>query len=91
MRGAATVFFENQKFFAEGTRFGSGYAFNWLMLTMRVVWGYLIIAVMSYFAWRLVRMRSLQSATGILYAMTFFAIVGELISAFLYTNMGLAL
>lgn len=76
-------------FFEEGTTLGSGYAFNWVMLLMRVLFGYVVIAGMSYFNWRLVRMRSIQSSTGVLYAMTFFVFIGELISSFLFFYYGL--
>lgn len=81
----------SQEFFAQYTEVGSGYMFNWIMLSMRVLWGYLIIIVMSYYAWRLVKMRSLQSATGVLYVMTFFVFVGEVISNYLFFNHGLYL
>ncbi len=84
-------YLDQQQFFEVNTQVGSGYMFNWLMLSMRVLWGYLIIAVMSYFAWRLVRMRSLQSATGVLYVMTFFVFIGEVISNYLFFNYGLYL
>lgn len=83
--------YKNYDFFAEGTTLGSGYVFNWVMLTMRVSFGYLVIAGMSYFNWRLVNMRSIQSSTGVLYAMTFFVFIGELISSFLFFNYGLYL
>ncbi len=82
-------YFESQDFFESGTLLGMGYSFNWLMLLMRVGWGYLIISIMSFFTWKLVKMRSLQSATGILYVMTFFVFMGELISSYLYYNYGL--
>lgn len=82
---------QNIDFFQEGTMLGSGYAFNWVMLLMRVLFGYGVIAGMSYFNWRLVKMRSIQSSTGILYAMTFFVFIGELISSFLFFNYGLFL
>lgn len=80
---------ENFKFFSEGSQLGAGFSFNWLMLTMRVGWGYLIIVIMSYFGWRLVKMRSIQSATGIFYAMTFFVFIGELISNYLHLEYGM--
>lgn len=80
-----------QGFFENFTQLGSGYMFNWLMLSMRVLWGYLIILILSYFSWRLVRMRSLQSATGVLYVMTFFVFIGEVISTYLFFNHGLYL
>ena len=58
--------------------------FGWCILAMRATWGYLIVGGLSYFAWRLVRMRSLQSATGIFYVMTFFIFIGEIMAAFLF-------
>jgi hypothetical protein len=79
----------NMNFFAENTTLGSGYAFNWMLLLMRTLFGYVVILGMSYFNWRLVRMRSIQSSTGILYAMTFFVFIGELISSFMFFNYGL--
>lgn len=82
---------KNLEFFEEGTTLGSGYAFNWVMLLMRILFGYVVIAGMSYFNWRLVRMRSIQSSTGVLYAMTFFVFIGELISSFLFFYYGLFL
>ena len=79
------------EYFISGTMKGGGYSFNWMMLLMRLVWGYLVIGVMSYYGYRLVAMRSIQSATGILYAMTFFVFVGELISTYLFFQFGLFL
>jgi len=67
---------------------GDGYSFNILMLLMRIVWGYIIIGILSYFTYRLVKMRSIQSATGILYVMTFFVFIGELISIYFYFKYG---
>ncbi|EQC46884.1 hypothetical protein [Bacteriovorax sp. Seq25_V] len=72
-----------------GTMLGGGYSFNWIMFIMRGVWGYLVIGVMSYFGWRLVCMRSIQSATGIYYSMTIFVFIGELISSYLFFKFGL--
>ncbi|MFA6236951.1 MAG: hypothetical protein WC635_06450 [Bacteriovorax sp.] len=76
-------------FFEQQTSLGSGYAFNWLLLTMRMSFGYLVILGMSVFNWKLVKMRSIQSSTGILYAMTFFIFIGELVSLFMFFNFGL--
>ena len=78
-------------YFVSGTYEGAGYLFNWLMLTMRVGWGYLVIGVMSYFSYRLIKMRSIQSATGMLYAMTFFVFIGELISVYMFLEYGMKL
>ena len=81
--------FNHPEFFELGTDKGAGYSFNWMMLTMRVGWGYLVILVMSIFGYRLIKMRSLQSATGILYAMTVFILGGELASSYLYYQFGM--
>lgn len=80
---------QNLGFFAENTSLGSGYAFNWMLLLMRTLFGYIVIFGMSLFNWKLVRMRSIQSSTGVLYAMTFFVFVGELISNYIFFNYGL--
>lgn len=82
-------FMELSEYFVSGTSLGAGYLFNWLMLMMRVGWGYLVIGVMSYFSFRLISMRSIQSATGMLYAMTFFIFIGELISNYMFLQYGM--
>lgn len=87
----AYAFYSGQDFFEQGTTAGGGYMFNWIILSMRVGWGHLIIGIMSIFTWKLVKMRSIQSATGILYAMTFFVFVGELISGFIFYRYGMYL
>lgn len=81
----------DNRFFVEGSTFGAGAMFNWVVLTMRVGWGYGVVLVMSFFSWRLVRMRSTQSATGVLYAMTFFILVGELTAMYMYFRYGMFL
>jgi hypothetical protein len=86
---SALSVYKHFDFFESQTTLGAGYAFNWLLLTMRFSFGYLVIMVMSIFNWKLVRIRSIQSSTGILYAMTFFVFVGELISTYLFFNYGL--
>ncbi len=88
---AASLFstYKHFDFFEEQTMLGSGYAFNWMLLLMRVSFGYVVILGMSIFNWKLVKMRSIQSSTGILYAMTFFIFIGELVSTFIFFNFGL--
>jgi hypothetical protein len=76
-------------FFDQQTNLGAGYAFNWLLLSMRMLFGYVVIFGMSLFNWKLVSMRSIQSSTGILYAMTFFIFIGELVSMYMFFNFGL--
>lgn len=68
-----------------------GSSFYWMMLSMRICWGYFAIAIMLIFTWKLVKMKSLQSATGLLYTMTFFGLMGELIAGFLYFEYGIML
>lgn len=82
-------FVTGHEFFLEGSLQGSGYLFNWIILSMRVLWGYVALGVLSIFGYKLARMRSIQSATGIYYVMDFFVFVGELTSAYLFFNYGL--
>ena len=63
--------------------------FGQILIIMRIVWGYAVVGVMGYFGYRLVRMRSIQSATGILYAMTFAVFIGELGSHYLHRHYGI--
>jgi hypothetical protein len=78
-------------YLVEGSTLGDGFLFNALVVTMRWLWGYLALAILSFFAWRLCRMRSIQSATGVLYIMVFFVFVGELLSGYLFLKHGLAI
>lgn len=80
---------QNVAFFEEQTLLGAGYSFNWMLLTMRMSFGYLVILGMSFFNWKLLKMRSIQSSTGILYAMTFFVFIGEMVSMFMFYKYGL--
>lgn len=80
---------QNYSFFEVETQLGAGYAFNWLLLLMRVSFGYVVIVGMSFFNWKLLKLRSIQSSTGILYAMTFFVFIGELVSTYMFFNYGL--
>lgn len=75
----------------EGTTLGDGYTFNWLFISMRYLWGYAAPLILSFFTFRLCKLRSLQSATGVLYIVEFFVIVGELISIYGMAKYGLAL
>lgn len=88
-----TTFYVSQHtdYFTNYTELGAGYSFNWLMLLMRVGWGYLIIFIMSVFSWKLVKMRSIQSATGMFYAMMFFVLTGELVATYIYYKYGMLL
>lgn len=55
----------------------------WLLLSLRVGVGLLLVGVFAYMVWDCVRRRSTQSATGILYFGSVLAYVGELSSQFL--------
>lgn len=63
--------------------------FDWIIISMRWLWGYLAIGILSFFAYRLSAMKSIQSATGILYVMDFFVIIGEMTSLYLFQSKGL--
>ena len=86
---SAASTYQHFDYFDQQTNLGSGYAFNWLLLSMRILFGYVVIFGMSLFNWKLVTMRSIQSSTGILYAMTFFIFIGELVSTYIFFNFGL--
>lgn len=85
------VFSLAKPYLEEGTLLGDGYMYNWLFISMRYLWGYAAPLVLSFFTFRLCKLRSNQSATGVLYIVEFFVIVGELISVYLMANHGLPL
>ncbi len=91
MSSSISVIFSAQEFLHEGTTLGDGYMYNWLFITMRWLWGYVAPLILSFFTFKLCRLRSIQSATGVLYIVEFFVIVGELISVYLMTKHGLPL
>lgn len=85
------LFTDAAPFLLEGTEMGDGYMYNWLFISMRYLWGYLAPLILSFFTFRLCKLRSIQSATGVLYIIEFFVIVGELIAIYLMAKHGLAL
>lgn len=80
-----------QPYLEESTPLGDGYVYNWLFISMRYLWGYIAPLILSFFTFRLCKLRSIQSATGVLYIIEFFVIVGELISIYLMAKHGLSL
>ncbi len=78
-------------YLAPGSQVGDGYMYNWLFISMRYLWGYAAPLVLSFFTFKLCKLRSIQSATGVLYIVEFFVIVGELISVYIMSKHGLAL
>jgi hypothetical protein len=92
MIASLTILFTSAApFLAEGSYLGDGYIYNWLFISMRWLWGYIAPLILSFFTFRLCKIRSIQSATGVLYIIEFFVIVGELISIYLMAKHGLAL
>jgi hypothetical protein len=87
----AIIFSIGAPYLSEGTVLGDGYMYNWLFISMRYLWGYVAPVILSLFTYRLCKIRSLQSATGVLYIVEFFVIVGELISVYLMAKHGLPL
>jgi len=87
----AVLFSLANPFLVEGSTLGDGYMFNWLFVSMRYLWGFVAPVILSFFTYRLCKMRSTQSATGVLYIVEFFVIVGELISVYLMAKHGLPL
>jgi hypothetical protein len=91
MSSLSIVFSIGKPYLEEGTLLGDGYMYNWLFLSMRYLWGYVAPLILSFFTFRLCKLRSNQSATGVLYIVEFFVIVGELISVYLMAKHGLPL
>jgi hypothetical protein len=85
------IFSVAKPYLDEGTLLGDGYMYNWLFVSMRYLWGYAAPLILSFFTFRLCKLRSNQSATGVLYIVEFFVIVGELISVYLMAKHGLPL
>lgn len=79
---SAWAYWEGSALFSSYSTLGEGYLLNWVYLSMRYLWGYLALGVLSFFAYRLCVMRSIQSATGILYVMVFFVLPAELVSLY---------
>ena len=86
-----TILTTGAPFLEEGTLLGDGYMYNWLFISMRYMWGYAAPLILSLFTFKLCKLRSLQSATGVLYIVEFFVIVGELVSVYLMAKHGLSL
>jgi hypothetical protein len=85
----SVVFSVAAPYLEEGSSQGDGYMYNMLFVSMRYLWGYAAPLILSFFTFRLCKLRSNQSATGVLYIVEFFVIVGELISVYLMAKHGL--
>ncbi len=62
---------------------------DWLMLSIRVGVGLLLPSIGVYMTWECVRLRSTQSATGILFFTSVLIMIGELTSLYLAGPLGL--
>ena len=58
-------------------------------LLMRWAWGLIGPAVLGYFIWDTVKIRSTQSATGLLYVAVVFVIIGETMAQYLTLFFGI--
>ena len=67
---------------------GSGDSLSWLWLAVRWAVGLAGPAVLGYMAWQSARIRSTQSATGILYVVVVFVFLGELTALLLAAHTG---
>ena len=72
----------------DATRFMLEYGF---FLTLRIVFGVVGPAVLAYLVWECVRIRSNQSATGILYVATAIVLIGEIAAKYFLTTEALLL
>jgi hypothetical protein len=66
-------------------------AADWLLISIRVGIGLLIPSVFALMAWSCVKLRSTQSATGILFFTSILVIIGELTAQHLATSWGYAI
>jgi hypothetical protein len=60
-----------------------------IFILMRWCWGLLGPLVLAYFVWETVKIRSTQSATGILYVMVLFVLTGEILGQYLTLFWGI--
>ncbi len=60
---------------------------GWLWLSMRAGAGFIGAAVLSYMSWATAKIRSTQSATGILYVLDIFVILGEIVDLMLVEHL----
>lgn len=64
---------------------------DWLVASVRIGAGLVLPTVFTYMTWQCVKLRSTQSATGILFFMSVLVIVGELASRYLADTAGCVL
>ena len=64
---------------------------DWLVASVRIGVGLVLPTVFAYMTWQCVKLRSTQSATGILFFMSVLVVVGELASRYLADTAGCVL
>lgn len=74
--------FENMAFYEQFSEVGPGYSFAWVMFLVRFGMGLIGLSVLGVFTWKLVKIRSTQSATGIFYVMVIFSFFSEIVSLY---------
>ena len=55
-------------------------------LMTRLLFGFIAPLVLLFMVWRCVRIRSNQSATGILYVVVAFVLIGEIIAKYMFVS-----
>jgi DMSO reductase anchor subunit len=63
---------------------------NGLFLAVRIIFGLVIPLALAIMTWRTVRIRSLDSATGLLYIMCALILTGEIVARTLFFLNGVA-
>ena len=71
-----------------GDELTSRFSREWLILAVRVIAGLLTVGVFSYMVLECVKLRSTQSATGLLYFNSVLVYIGELSSQYLTGRLG---
>ncbi len=72
----------------QGATLWSGLIVDWLMVSIRVGVGLILPSAFAFMALECVKLRSTQSATGILFFMSVFVVIGELTSQYLAGQLG---
>jgi hypothetical protein len=62
-----------------------------IFILARSVFGLLAPAALAWMTWQCVRIRSNQSATGILYVILAFVLIGEILAKYFLVSEGLAI
>jgi hypothetical protein len=61
---------------------------NMLFIGQRILFGLILPLALSWMIWQTVKIRSTQSATGILYVAVVFILFGEFLSRYILVSIG---